>query len=161
MPQYLTKDLAEELTKVLQKQSSKLATAESCTGGLLAAAITAIPGASAIFERGFVAYSNQSKIDDLGVHPETIEAFGAVSKQTAAEMARGMRSVAQTEIALAITGVAGPSVSENKAVGLVYIALADSVSSTVVENYFTGDRSSIRYASVRKALAILLDYCHK
>ena len=161
MSQYLTKDLAKELLKILGQQGRKLAVAESCTGGLLAAAITDIPGSSAIFERGFVTYSNQAKIDSLGVRPETITAFGAVSTETAAEMARGVQTVAQTELALAITGIAGPSVSENKIVGLVYIAFADSLSCTVTENYFTGDRSSIRYASVCKALEIMLDYCHK
>ena len=102
-----------------------IAAAESCTGGMFGAALTDIPGISAVFDRSLVTYSNQAKIDELGVRPETLEQYGAVSEQTALEMAEGVRKKAGTDIGISVTGIAGPDGgTEEKHVGLVFIGLS-------------------------------------
>lgn len=134
-----------------------IATAESCTGGLLAGAITAPPGASAIFDRGFVIYTNEAKRDLLGVRAETLEAHGAVSEPVAAEMALGARARSRADLAVAVTGIAGPGGSGHKPEGRVCFALAsrEGVATETVEFGARG-RDAVRAASVEHALRLLL-----
>ena len=118
-------DLVEHLSILLAEKGWKIVAAESCTGGLLAAAITHRPGSSQIFERGFVTYSNEAKMECLGVSAETLEKYGAVSDQTAEEMALGALKHSKADLAISITGIAGPDGgSHNKPVGLVYFGYA-------------------------------------
>lgn len=112
-----------ELFRTLEAQGATIATAESCTGGLLASTITDLPGASRVFNRGYVTYANEAKCTDLGVRSETLEAHGAVSQETALEMVRGARMIAEATLAIAITGIAGPDGgTPEKPVGRVFIA---------------------------------------
>lgn len=137
----------------------RLATAESCTGGLIAAALTAIPGSSDVIERGFVPYSNTAKTDLLGV-PETLfTKVGAVSEAVAAAMAEGAVASSPVDAAVAVTGVAGPAGgTDAKPVGLVYIGVAthDSIA-RVVEHRFDGDRDAVRREGARAGLDMLAD----
>lgn len=151
--------LVEELSLLLTAQNLRLVTAESCTGGLIAAAMTDRAGSSAIFERGFVTYSNESKIEELDVALATITTHGAVSAQTATEMAQGALANSRADIALSVTGVAGPSGgSVEKPVGLVYIGIARKGHNTIaIKNNFDGDRASIRQATVEKSLELLIE----
>lgn len=132
-------------------------TAESCTGGLLAAAITTPPGASAIFDRGFVTYTNDAKRDLLGVREATLASHGAVSEPVAAEMASGALARAQAHLAVSVTGIAGPGGSEFKPEGRVCFGLAThaGVRTETVEFGALG-RNSVRAASVEHALRLLL-----
>lgn len=134
-----------------------LATAESCTGGLIAGAITDVAGSSAVFERGFVTYSNAAKIEMLGVRPATLKAHGAVSEPVAAEMAAGALDRSAAQIAIAVTGIAGPGGSEHKPEGRVCFGLAfgqDVVTETV--DYGPLGRAEVRRRSVQHALALIL-----
>jgi nicotinamide-nucleotide amidase len=151
--------LVEELSLLLTEKNMRLATAESCTGGMIAAAVTDRSGSSAVFERGFVTYSNEAKIEDLGVKSETIETYGAVSEQTAIEMAQGALKNSHADIALSVTGIAGPNGgSPEKPVGLVYIGIAQpNKKPFAIKNNFDGDRTSIRQATVEKALEMLIE----
>ena len=126
---YIYSTVGEEYPLVvgnkLMSSGLTIAAAESCTGGMFGAALTDIPGISAVFDRSLVTYSNQAKIDELGVKPETLEQYGAVSEQTALEMAEGVRLKAGTDIGISVTGIAGPDGdTEDKHVGLVYIGLS-------------------------------------
>ncbi|OGT37912.1 MAG: hypothetical protein A3F12_07170 [Gammaproteobacteria bacterium RIFCSPHIGHO2_12_FULL_38_14] len=142
---------------MLLKQHLKLATAESCTGGGLSFWITSIPGSSTWFERGFVTYSNESKIEILGVKTETLEKYGAVSRETAIEMAEGALKKSHANIALAITGIAGPDGgSKEKPVGTVWIALADSQSTVASCTVYQGDRNIIRNKTIEDSFQLLL-----
>lgn len=149
--------IAEVLLEVCSGKSLKLATVESCTGGLLAAYLTAVPGSSAVVERGFVTYSNDAKIENAGVEPHLIEQYGAVSAPVAEAMARGALERAPVDLTAAITGVAGPGGGTTaKPVGLVYIAVANKDGSVEVrENHLQGDRDAVRSASVQIALEML------
>jgi nicotinamide-nucleotide amidase len=136
----------------------KIATAESCTGGLVAAAITAIPGASAVLERGFVTYSNEAKTEMLGVPAELIERRGAVSQEVALAMVEGALKNSRADIAVAVTGVAGPDGgSEQKPVGLVHIAAAKRGGARLHEERRFGDigRNEVQAESAVAALALL------
>lgn len=135
-----------------------IATAESCTGGMIAAAITDVPGSSVAFERGFVTYSNAAKIQMLGVLPETLEAFGAVSEETAAEMARGALARSKASIAVSVTGIAGPGGSDFKPEGRVCFGLAtpEGVDTETVEFGALG-RSEVRAAAAVHALGRIWD----
>jgi nicotinamide-nucleotide amidase len=138
----------------------KLATAESCTGGLVAGLLTEIPGSSAVVDRGFVTYSNEAKNELLGVPLATLEAHGAVSEATARAMALGALAHSRAQIAVSVTGVAGPSGgSEAKPVGLVHFACAGPGDALVTVERRFGDlgRSGVRLASVEQALALLED----
>jgi nicotinamide-nucleotide amidase len=152
--------LVENVSAVLRAQGLKLATAESCTGGMIAAAITDLSGSSDIFDRGFVTYSNQSKIDLLGVLPETLEAYGAVSEQTAGEMVIGALSRSGADLSVAVTGIAGPSGgSAEKPVGLVYIGIGRKGSKPSVHRHvFPGGRSEVRQQAAQTALRHLADF---
>lgn len=148
--------LAAELGAALNKKGWKLALAESCTGGMAAAYVTAIPGSSAWFERGFVTYSNASKIELLDVNPQTLEKYGAVSEETAQEMALGALKHSHADIAAAITGIAGPDGgTAQKPVGTVCFACALKHQTTTFSLHFVGDRSSIRQRSVQHILQSL------
>lgn len=136
----------------------KIATAESCTGGLIAAALTEIAGSSAVVDRGFVTYSNAAKIDMLGIDGATLAAHGAVSRETAAEMARGALSRSDAHLAVAVTGIAGPSGgSVEKPVGLVHLAAAARSGKFLHREMRYGDigRDAVRLATVRTALDLL------
>jgi len=141
---------------LLRETGYTIATAESCTGGLLAARLVNVPGASGVFMEGVVTYSNEAKIKRLGVSPATLEQYGAVSEQTAKEMAVGIAKGSDTNIGVAITGIAGPGGETNgKNVGLVYIAIFLNGQVTVNEYHFTGDRTKIRDGSAQTALDML------
>lgn len=141
----------------LPKHQLKLATAESCTGGGLSYWLTSVPGCSAWFDRGFVTYSNEAKIEMLGVDPHIIESFGAVSEETARAMAEGALNHSEANISISITGIAGPDGgSADKPVGTVWIAWAKK-DNTICEPYlFPGDRQAIRLQTIAKALEKLL-----
>jgi nicotinamide-nucleotide amidase len=134
-----------------------VATAESCTGGLIAASLTAIAGSSAVVERGFVTYTNESKTELVGVDPALIAAHGAVSEPVARAMAEGALARSRAQLAVAVTGVAGPGGgSAEKPVGLVWFGCARAGGPTVsARHVFPGDRAAIRRATVAEALAML------
>lgn len=139
-----------------RKRDWKIATAESCTGGLIAAILTEIPGCSDVFERGFVTYSNESKQALLGVHTDALVENGAVSEAVAAQMARGARENARADIALSVTGIAGPGGGgEGKPVGTVWFGLATKKDVRTEHHCFTGDRAAVRLETARKGLALL------
>lgn len=151
--------LAEQVLSACRARGWRVATAESCTGGLVAAALTAIPGASDVFNRGFVAYSNAAKTDWLGVPADTIAAHGAVSAETAAAMAQAAVVRSGVDLAVSVTGIAGPGGgTPQKPVGLVHIGIAASSAgdARVERRVFAGDRGAIRDATVRLALELLL-----
>lgn len=137
-------------------------TAESCTGGLISAAITEIPGSSKWFDRGFVTYSNQSKMDLLGVKAETLDSHGAVSLQTAREMALGALQRSKANVSISVTGIAGPTGgTEEKPVGTVCIGfMRDDLEKPQAKVYhFEGDRYSVRYQTMMTCLDLLLNLC--
>ncbi len=149
--------LADAVLAACRARRWHLATAESCTGGLVAAALTAIAGASDVVERGFVTYSNAAKIELLGVPDETIAAHGAISPETAAAMARGAVARAGVDLAVSVTGVAGPGGgTPQKPVGLVYLGVATKAGAARVERrIFPGDRGAVRRAAVQLALELM------
>lgn len=150
--------LAAEIIAKLKARAATLAVAESCTGGLLADTFVSVAGASAVFDRGFVTYSNQAKIDLLGVEAETLAQYGAVSSQVACQMADGACANAKSTYALSTTGIAGPDGgSVDKPVGLVYIALSTPAGTKTEQFMFSGDRQAIRQAAVESALKMLLE----
>lgn len=145
--------------ELLQQHHLTLAVAESCTGGLLAARITDIPGSSAYFEGGVVVYSYEAKKLILGVPATTLEAYGAVSEETASAMAEGVRHLLGVDLAIAITGIAGPTgATPQKPVGLTYIALASAQGTECRKYLWTGNRWENREQSVRAALELLQEY---
>ena len=149
---------APALIQKLTASNQTLSTVESCTGGLLFGYLTAVPGASAVLERGFITYSDQSKQEMVGVTANTLAAFGAVSQQTAEEMAKGGCQIARTDLSISLTGIAGPSGgSAEKPVGLVWISAfrKDGIQQTE-RCLFTGDRQRIRRLACTHAIALLL-----
>ena len=151
--------VAAELGRALVARGWRVATAESCTGGLVAGAITAIAGSSGWFDRGFVTYSNEAKHEMLGVSTELIDRYGAVSEPVAAAMAQGARSHSLAQCALAVTGVAGPGGgTAAKPVGMVCFGWAvEGLVERVATFNFDGDRALVRARSVTAALRGLLD----
>ena len=149
--------LAHKIIGSYTAGKKKIVTAESCTGGLIAAALTAIPGASAVVERGFVAYSNDAKIEVLGVPPDVLETHGAVSAETAEAMAIGALEFSRANVAVSVTGIAGPDGgTSSKPVGLVYFGLATREGVIFhVRRDFKGTRSDIREQAVTEALQLL------
>lgn len=154
--------LEEEVISLLSEKGLTLTAAESCTGGLIAKRLTDVSGASAVFHGSLVTYSNRLKEKWLGVQAETLQKYGAVSAQTAREMALGARKAADADLAVAVTGIAGPNSDDtNKPVGLVFIALADRDSVTVekYENQFTDNvREQNRTTSAQRALEAVRRY---
>ncbi len=150
--------MVEKLNNLLRSKKLKLVTAESCTGGLIPAAITEIAGSSDIFDRGFVTYSNEAKIAMLGVSPKTLESYGAVSKQTATEMCQGALKYSLADMAISVTGIAGPSGgTPEKPVGLVYIGIASKKETRIFKHIFKGNRNEVRKQTVEAALQHLSD----
>lgn len=154
----MTATPAEDLLALAMSAGATVTTAESCTGGMVAAAITDVAGSSAIFERGFVTYSNQAKIDMLGVLPATLDAHGAVSEEVAREMALGARAAAAASVAVSISGIAGPGGSEFKPEGRVCfgVATAQGVETKTIEFGARG-RAQVRRAARDEALSLLTE----
>ena len=153
-----TEELAIELAAAVESAGLTLAVAESCTGGLAAAAITAVPGASRFFLGGFVSYSNQAKERMLGVSADCIGRYGAVSEQTALAMAAGAASALGADCSFSITGIAGPlGGSAEKPVGTVWFGFSMSGSTFAETRCFNGDRTAIRDSSVRHALGRIME----
>ena len=153
--------IEKQTVELLKSKKLKLATAESCTGGLISKRTTDVSGSSEVFEGGVVCYSNRFKENVLGVSPETLKKYGAVSRETAREMVKGVLSLTKADIAVAVTGIAGPSSDDtNKPVGLVYIAVSDGKSTIVKKllNNFTGDvREQNRNISADTALEMIME----
>jgi PncC family amidohydrolase len=153
---------AEKLVKVLTEKKMTCATAESCTGGGVGCAITAVSGSSAVFWGGVISYDNSVKHGVLGVSEEVLTTKGAVSSECAAAMAEGARQLLKTDLAVSLTGIAGPGGgSAEKPVGLVWFGLASGVSrsrATVIteKKVFSGDREAVRVAAIEHALHLLL-----
>ena len=150
--------LAEAVLAHHRRAGEKLATAESCTGGAIAAALTDIAGSSDVFERGFVVYSNEAKSELLGVPAALIAQHGAVSEEVAAAMAEGALAHSRADAVVSVTGIAGPGGgTPAKPVGLVYIGCARRGGRPAVERHvFAGDRAAVRRATVKRALELLL-----
>jgi len=155
----MTVALSVEVGRALAARRWRLATAESCTGGLVAGAITDVAGSSEWFERGFVTYSNEAKVELLGVDPGTLARHGAVSEAVARAMAAGALARSRADVAVAVTGVAGPAGgTPDKPVGLVWFAWAVRGGSIEAESrQLEGDRAAVRDASVAVALRGLLE----
>lgn len=152
-----TTDLCQALASALLQRNWMMATAESCTGGMIAAACTDLSGSSQWFERGFVTYSNQAKMELLGVDAETLDRDGAVSESVARAMVRGALNRAPVQVAVAVTGVAGPTGgSAAKPVGTVWFGWNIHGTVTTQVQHFAGDRAAVRAATVQHALAQLL-----
>jgi nicotinamide-nucleotide amidase len=154
-------ELARQLGKVLKQHGMKIVTAESCTGGGIAQAITEIPGSSAWFDRGFVTYSNAAKLQMLQVKQSTLDKFGAVSEQVAIEMAEGALKNSDADLAVSVTGIAGPDGgSEQKSVGTIYIAWKKEENNVVcILQEFSGDRAQVREQTVKQVLTLCLKFC--
>ncbi|TRD15718.1 CinA family protein [Palleronia caenipelagi] len=150
--------LAADLLRLARERGAVIATAESCTAGLIAAAITDPPGSSEIFDRGFVTYSNAAKEEMLGVSPETLAAHGAVSEEVAREMAAGALANSRATLAVAVTGIAGPGPSEHKPEGRVCFAIADATGArSEMQDFGPIGRDHVRRATREHALALLID----
>ena len=155
---------AKAVLDVCQKKKLTVATAESCTGGLVSAAISEIPGSSAVLDRAFVTYSNEAKQQMLGVTPATIDVYGAVSRECAEEMAKGALAHAQVDLAVSITGIAGPTGAvAGKPIGLVFFCAASRSGRVIAHDRKFGaiGRDKVRHASVLQALAMLRELAEK
>lgn len=152
----MTLALAEELLQLADAAGATVTTAESCTGGMVAAAITDVAGSSTVFERGFVTYSNQAKVEMLGVSPATLDAHGAVSEEVAREMALGALAAARADVAVSISGIAGPGGSEFKPEGRVCFGLATTQDvQTKTIDFGALGRANVRAAARDEALSLL------
>lgn len=153
-------NLAKDVLTEAKSRKKRIVTAESCTGGLLAGCLTATAGSSAVVDCGFITYSNESKTQLLGVPSDAIKDLGAVSDVVASAMAEGALAQANANIAVSITGIAGPDGgTKEKPVGLVYMALAQTDEVAPVKRYvFAGTRTDIRRATVGAALELVLTY---
>ena len=148
--------VAEKLVELLKAQGLTCATAESCTGGGVGSAITAVPGSSAVFAGGVISYSNEVKQNVLGVSADILRNVGAVSPETAAQMAEGARRLLKTDLAVSLTGIAGPDGgSDEKPVGLVWFGLATKDGVRTETCIFRGDRAKVREQAVTHALGML------
>jgi nicotinamide-nucleotide amidase len=155
---------AKALLELCKSKRLTLATAESCTGGLVAAALSEIPGSSMVLDRGFVTYSNEAKQQMLGVTPATIDVYGAVSSQCAEEMAKGALAHASVDLAISITGIAGPTGAvPGKPIGLVYFCVASRSGRVIPHDrkYFDIGRANVRRESVLQALSMLQELAEK
>ncbi len=150
---------AKRLAEVASRKGLRVSAAESCTGGLIGAAITSAPGASSFFMGSAVTYSNEAKENILKVPRGILFAYGAVSRQTASLMAKGAVRAYRSDIAVAVTGIAGPGgTTADKPVGLVYIAVSDGDKTQTFKFNFDGDRDSVRCSTVTNALRALADF---
>jgi nicotinamide-nucleotide amidase len=158
--------LEKAVIDLLEANKMSLSTVESCTGGLISATIVSVPGASDVLKCGFVTYSNKSKRKLVGVKKGTLDKYGAVSKQTASEMAKGGAAVSKSDVCISVTGIAGPDGgTEEKPVGLVYIGCYVKGEIKVKEFHFSGNRNKIRSLSATNALILarecILEYMSK
>ena len=152
-------DLEEQVGELLSQRGWTLAVAESCTGGLLGHRITNVSGSSAYFEGGIISYSNEAKEAVLGVPHEILIEHGAVSRETALAMARGARRLLSTDLAVSVTGIAGPGgATAEKPVGLAYIALAAEGAELCDKHVWQGDRAANKEQSAEAALKLILQY---
>ena len=142
-------------------EGKTLVTAESCTGGMVAARLTSVSGASGAFKYGAVTYCNEAKNVLLGVSTKTLDEHGAISEETAKEMAEGIRKVMGADIGVSVTGNAGPGAAEEKPVGLVFVGVSSENHSTVLKNLFEGDRVSVREQAADTALLLALSAAEK
>jgi nicotinamide-nucleotide amidase len=164
MPDQAAIGAVKLLLDICTKKQLTLATAESCTGGLVAAAISEIPGSSSVLDRGFVTYSNEAKQQMLGVTPATIDVYGAVSRECAEEMAKGALAHASVDLAVSITGIAGPTGAvPGKPIGLVFFCAASRSGRVIAHDRKYGDigRANVRHESVLQALAMLRELAEK
>ena len=155
---HILREKAELCIKLARNANLKIATAESCTGGLVAALLTSIEGASAVFDRGFVVYSKSAKQGMLGVSKRLLDVCGAVSPQVAAAMSAGIIKNSNADIGIAITGIAGPGGrSAEKPVGLVYVCcISRGQEPELVEKKFIGDRDQVRHQTAEQALSMII-----
>ena len=154
--------MEEELVEILTRKKYKITTAESCTGGLVAATIVNVSGASEVFQAGFVTYANEAKEKELGVKSETLQTYGAVSEKTAKEMAIGCAAHAKAQVGISTTGIAGPGGgTAEKPVGLVYIGCAVRSNVYVEKNVFSGDRQQVRRQAADRAIGFALECIKK
>lgn len=148
--------LEKQIGAFLTKYGKTISVAESCTGGLISHRITNVPGSSNYYDRGVIAYSNQSKTAILRVSPKTLKKFGAVSRQTAIEMAQGIKQISGSDLGLAVTGIAGPGGgTPEKPVGLVYICLTSDESVVCEDFRFKGKREEIKHQTSDAALELI------
>ena len=155
---FRTEELKKKLFSILCEKNLKISTAESCTGGMIGASITSIPGISAYYECGFVTYSNEAKQKLIGVKKETLEKYGAVSAETVLEMAQGALLVSGADIAVSVSGIAGPGGgSEEKPVGLVYIGYAEKNKRLFKKLNLSGTREEVRLQTVKFALEMIIN----
>ena len=151
-------EVAEAVVRKLKEAGMTVTTVESCTGGLLSATLVDVSGASDVFYQGVVNYANEAKVRLVGVKEATLQAHGAVSEETAREMAEGGAKAANADAALAVTGIAGPGGgTKEKPVGLVYIGCYVNGKTIVKKNLFTGNRREVREQAVETALKLLLE----
>lgn len=149
--------LEQRIVELLTKNNLTVTTAESCTGGMIASTIINVSGASEVYNEGFITYSNEAKIKYLGVNSSTLSEYGAVSSQTAYEMALGACKMTGANVSIVSTGIAGPGGgTKDKPVGLVYIGCCIMGDTKTTECHFKGDRMSVRSAACKEALKILL-----
>ena len=154
----LSDSVAEQVVSLLASRGASLATAESCTGGLIGHRITNVPGSSSVFRGGIVAYSNAVKVSLLGVSAGLLKSHGAVSDVVAQSMAEGVMGRLETDWSVSVTGIAGPGGgTTEKPVGLVYIAVAWAVATHVAEHHFSGSRAAIKEQTADAALIQLLE----
>lgn len=152
----------DKLFETLKKYNLTISTAESCTGGMIASAITDVSGSSGFFGTGVVTYSNEAKMNIIGVKKETLNQYGAVSEQTAKQMAEGVLKLADSDISVAVTGIAGPTGgTAEKPVGLVYIAVSGNHGTFAYKNDFDGNRDEVRRQTVHRAFELVYDYICK
>ena len=149
----------DKLFDFLKQNNLTISTAESCTGGMIASAITDVSGSSGFFGTGVVTYSNEAKMKLIGVKRETLERFGAVSEQTAAEMAEGVLKLGDADVAVAVTGIAGPTGgTAEKPVGLVYIGVSGKYGTFAYKNNFEGSRDEVRRETVKRSFELVYNY---
>lgn len=146
-----------KLIEILRQRQLQMTTVESCTGGMVAAAVTSVPGSSEVFQRGFVTYCDRAKQELVGVRQTTLEQYTAVSAQTAQEMAEGGARAALADCCVSVTGYAGPASGSGEPVGLVYIGCFCCGRVEVEEHHFSGERQEIREQAAGRAIALLLE----
>ena len=147
----------KKLVKRLRKNHKKISFAESCTAGLISSLVGGVPGASEVFDEAYVTYSNKVKMRELGVLNETLEIYGAVSHQTALEMADGLKKKTDCDIAVSVTGIAGPGGgTDEKPVGLVYIGISTDSQTKAFKYIFKGSRNQVRFKTAKTAMLLAL-----
>ena len=155
----IDKKILIKVSNFLKEKKISIAVAESCTGGLIAHTLTNISGSSDYFDRGIVSYSNESKIELLGVSENILKKYGAVSEQVVKQMAEGIRKKSKVDIGLATTGIAGPTGgTKEKPIGLVFISISNKEKTIVKKYQFSGDRLKNKESACNAALKILMDF---